>query len=80
MYLNRDNNWILFGLNSQQVSWRGVGYLLLLYVGSLLFAAVVTAPVYAFINGPVFAGIYWLAEMIPWDGFAYLTKERSFDK
>ena len=78
--LKRDRHWILFNLAPDQFSWRGVCYLLGVYVGSLLFAAVVTAPIYDWVNGPVFAGIHRLAEIMPWDGFAYLTKERSFDK
>lgn len=62
---------MLFGLGSHQLSWRGVYYLLWVYLGSLLFAAIVT--------GPVFAFFQWWAEVTEWKFMDYLA-DHTFDE
>ena len=37
---DRDKRFVLFGLANDQVSWRGVGLLALVFFGSLVVAAV----------------------------------------
>ena len=71
MKFKRDNNWMLFGKNSHEFTWKGVKYLLWVYFASLLFAAVVT--------GPVFTLFKWVAAETNWKLFVYLVDGRSFD-
>ena len=80
MKFTRDSQLMLFGIGSHESTWKGVRYLLFIYLGSLLFAAVATGPVYTFIKGPVFACFHWFGELTQWEIWAYLTKDRSFDK
>ena len=42
----RDQDFILFGLGRDQVSWRGMAYLGVVFFGSLAFAALLTHPVF----------------------------------
>lgn len=42
----RDPRFLLFGLDAEQTSWRGVGLLAVVFIGSLLLAAVLTPPAY----------------------------------
>lgn len=42
----RDSRFVLFDLGEEKTSWRGVGLLAIVFIGSLLIAAVLTPPAY----------------------------------
>jgi len=42
----RDSRFVLFGLDEERTSWRGVGLLAVVFFGSLLIAAILTPPAY----------------------------------
>lgn len=61
---------MLFGMDSQNYSFRGIGLLVVLYLGSLIFAAI-TAPF-------VYWLVQWWAETVPNDTSHYLA-HKPFD-
>lgn len=44
--MNRDKNFILFSLNHDKFSWRGILYLFLFYLCSILVAAILSGPIF----------------------------------
>ncbi len=67
MPLKRDPFFILFGLPTERRSWRGLGLLAFVYLGALVFAALLTPPV------------FWLVELwhkaAPSDTTAWLLRK-----
>jgi len=47
----RDTRFVLFGLDERKISWRGVGLLAAVFLGSLLIAAIFTPPAYWLVQG-----------------------------
>lgn len=75
MSLTRKRDLILFNLGIDEFSWRGVGLLAFVYIGSLFFAALVT--------GPVFSFFQWLDSVTTNGTIHYLADhsyERFFDR
>jgi membrane protease YdiL (CAAX protease family) len=46
----RDSRFVLFGLDERKTSWRGVGLLAAVFIGSLFIAAVLTPPAYGLVE------------------------------
>lgn len=71
MQLQRNNDMMLFGRGVHEYSWRGVSYLLGLYLGGLFFAACIT--------GFVFDFFQWIAATTQIELFVYLA-DHTFDE
>ena len=74
--LNANREFMLFGLSVNERSWRGLYYLFAVYLGSLLFAALVSPWAYH--------GIQWLYGVFPDSSklkyLAYKGFEDYFDR
>lgn len=51
MQIRREREFLLFGLSTEKKSWRGVGFLTVVLIGTLLIAAIVSPGVYWGVTG-----------------------------
>lgn len=66
--LKCEKEMMLFGLNPEERSYRGLILFLCAYIGAMLFAAILTVPIHSFVE--------WIHSVCPSDTTEYLLRKR----